>query len=715
MSNRLLHISALAALLLVTFVPAVAQEDEEREQTLGEVTVQSRLKGVLFGDDVQGRETITATGLTKMACCTVAEAFENSASVTVGYSDAVTGTRQIRLLGLGGNYTQTLDESRPTMRGLGAPYAMEHVPGVWLSSVQVSKGISSVTAGHEAITGQINMEYRKPTDQERLFLNLYLDDMLRPELNLSTAWPLKEDRSFSTILMLHAAGDTEWREMGAMDRDGDHFRDTPRLRNFSLANRWLYIEPRTGMQLRWGVRWTEEDRLGGMMKFKNRAGEREAMLTGWDGLGGHVHYGSLTDLSHVAAYLKAALPYGRASRDIKGEERQSSIALVADFDHFGQDSFFGLNDFAGEDNDASLNLVANHYFNAHSALAAGVQAHFDHAREHMQNRTPWLQTEENLLNRCSENEVGPYAEYTWTPTKNLSLVAGLRADYNSYYDRAYVTPRAHFRWDVFPQTTLRLSAGTGYRTPRVFTDNIGMFATGRQIRIAADVFRKPEQAFTTGASLTQRMELFGHVATLSADYFYTRFDRNIVVDQEYDYRDVMVYASDRHAYSHTLQVDASVTPATRLDVYAAFRLTDSRQYRVASIRETGDMARWVKGERPLVDKYKALLNVQYYLPLRRWVFDATVQLNGASRLPATATAPMSASTHSPAYALLFAQVTHTWQRLNLYLGCENILDYRQKNAIASAAEPFSTGFNSMNVWGPLMGRHIYAGLRLNLY
>lgn len=175
--------------ILALSLPVWAQEEDDgaREQTIEGVTVQSRLKGVLFGDDVQGRETITATGLTKMACCTVAEAFENSASVTVGYSDAVTGTRQIRLLGLSGGYTQTLDESRPTMRGLGAPYAMEHVPGVWLSSVQISKGISSVTAGHEAITGQINMEYRKPTDQERLFLNLYLDDMLRPELNLSTA------------------------------------------------------------------------------------------------------------------------------------------------------------------------------------------------------------------------------------------------------------------------------------------------------------------------------------------------------------------------------------------------------------------------------------------------------------------------------------------------------------------------------------------------
>ena len=102
-------------------------------------------------------EVITAAGLCKMACCALAESFENSASVTVGFSDAVTGARQIKLLGLSGTYTQMLDENRPVMRGIASPFGMSFVPGQWLESIQIAKGPSSVINGLEAITGQINM------------------------------------------------------------------------------------------------------------------------------------------------------------------------------------------------------------------------------------------------------------------------------------------------------------------------------------------------------------------------------------------------------------------------------------------------------------------------------------------------------------------------------------------------------------------------------
>ena len=194
--------------------------------TLSEVVVQGNQRGnYLSRNAVEKREMITVTGLKKMACCTLAESFENSATVSVGYSDAVSGTRQIKMLGLAGVYTQFLDESRPTMRGLVSPYALNYTPGDWLQSIQVSKGVTSVTTGHDAITGQINLEYRKPTDDERLHINFYLDDMLRPELNLSSAIHFNKEKTLSTIIMAHGSLDTDWREMGAMDRNHDGFRD----------------------------------------------------------------------------------------------------------------------------------------------------------------------------------------------------------------------------------------------------------------------------------------------------------------------------------------------------------------------------------------------------------------------------------------------------------------------------------------------------------
>ena len=208
------------------------------------------------------QEQISFAGLCKMACCSLAESFENSASVTVGYSDAISGARQIKMLGLAGTYTQILDENRTIMRGISAPYGLSYTPGMWLSSIQVSKGISSVTAGHEAITGQINLEHRKPTDEERLFLNVYLDTHLKPEINLSSAMPVSKDKRLSTVILAHGA-------YGTIEHDGnkDGYRDTPLARTASLANRWLY-QAENGMQVRWGAKYLYDHRIGGQMGYK---------------------------------------------------------------------------------------------------------------------------------------------------------------------------------------------------------------------------------------------------------------------------------------------------------------------------------------------------------------------------------------------------------------------------------------------------------------
>ena len=239
------------------------------------VVVEGNLSGnFVKRDGIVKNEMISFAGLCKMACCNLAESFENSASVTVGYSDAISGARQIKMLGLAGTYTQILDENRPIMRGLSAPYGLSYTPGMWLNSIQVSKGVASVTAGHEAITGQINLEHRKPTDDERLFVNLYLDDELRPELNLSTALPVTKDKKLSTILLLHGSLDTHL--LGDMDDNGDGFMDLPKTRLGAVANRWLYTAD-NGAQVRWGFKYLAENRLSGQKHYK--ASMREEMDT----------------------------------------------------------------------------------------------------------------------------------------------------------------------------------------------------------------------------------------------------------------------------------------------------------------------------------------------------------------------------------------------------------------------------------------------------
>ncbi|MBE6181826.1 MAG: TonB-dependent receptor [Rikenellaceae bacterium] len=693
--------------------------------TLENVVIEGTQSGnYVKRDGIVKNEMISFAGLCKMACCNLAESFENSASVTVGYSDAISGARQIKMLGLAGTYTQILDENRPIMRGLSSPYGLSYTPGMWLNSIQVSKGVASVTAGHEAITGQINLEHRKPTDDERLFVNLYLDDELRPEANISTAIPLTKDKKLSTILMLHGSVDTDVRKM---DHNDDGFRDLPKSDQINVANKWLYAAD-NGTQVRWGWKFVQENRLGGMLDYKNTTAMRDAMETDWDWQTATDKkmplYGSKIRNRNANGYIKVGMPVGRSVYDAEQQdEMRSNLAFVVDFDHFNEDAYFGLNGYNGNENTLSANLMYAHYFTYRSSLNIGVQGHWSNYRETLGNNTPWIVNDPTRSYNFDhdESEIGAYAEYTYAIKDKFSIVAGIRGDYNNYYDRFFVTPRGHFKWNITPSTTLRASAGLGYRSTNIITDNIGVLATGRMIRIADFIngepqyrndingFDRMEKALTLGGSLTQTFTLVKKDdATLSFDYFRTQFYNAVVADQEYDPSAILFYNTDGRSYTDTYQIDFSWSPVERLDIFATFRYTDSE---MTIQRPDGKVAHV---ERPLVSQYKTLLNIQYATKFRRWVFDATAQLNGPSRIP-TQTGNLADDSYSPRYPMFFAQVTRKIGKFDLYVGCENIGDYRQHDPILGADNPYSTTFNSMNVWGPLMGRKFYIGLRLNIY
>ena len=672
------------------------------------VVVEGNLRGnYISHEGILKNENISFAGLCKMACCNLAESFENSASVTVGYSDAISGARQIKMLGLAGTYTQILDENRAIMRGLSAPYGLGYTPGMWLNSIQVSKGISSVTAGHEAVTGQINLEHRKPTDEERFFLNVYLDNELKPEVNLSTALPVTEDKRLSTVILAHASVDTH-----KFDHNGDGYRDLPMARQFNIANRWLY-QGENGIQVRWGAKYVNDQRVGGQMDFNKSMIEDKdgkAWYNWWreEGL-----YGSVVANQEANAYFKMGKPVGAAVFDKEeSSEMRSNVAMIVDYDFFTEDAIFGADKgYLGGQHTTNLNLMYTHYFTYNSSLATGLTASSRWVKETLTDR---LWSDSNALRNFDRNEteVGAYAEYTYNIKEKFSVVAGVRYDYNAYFRKHLFTPRGHIKWNITPTTVLRGSAGLGYRPTDIITDNIGIMATGRRIVFDTTFgrdFDRMESALTAGGSLSQTISTINYRdMTISFDYFRTELFHSVIVDQERDAENIYIYTTDGKSYTNTYQADLSWTPAERLDIFATFRYTDSK-YTITRADGTQQLV-----ERPLVSRFKTLLNIQYATRMRKWTFDVTAQLNGKSRIP-TQTGNIEDSELSPIYPMFFAQVTRKIKMWDIYLGCENIAGFRQDNPILGADNPYSPTFNSACVWGPLMGRKIYIGIRFNLY
>ena len=663
-----------------------------------EVVVEGSLGGNFIRQGgIAKDEMISFAGLCKMACCNLAESFENSASVTVGYSDAVSGSRQIKMLGLAGTYTQILDENRPIMRGIGSPYGLNYTPGMWLNSIQVSKGIASVTAGHEAITGQINLEYRKPTDEQKFFLNLYFDNELKPEVNIAVPIALDKAKRLTTNILLHYSGDT-----GEFDHNGDGFRDLPMAQQVNVANRWLYQAP-NGTQWRWGWRFVNENREGGQMGFTPSKDYLKSVAEKPE------IYGSEIKNMGLNAYLKVGKPVGAAVwNEETQEESRSSIAFMMDVDNFQMDSYFGLNRYEGMEQSLWGNLTYQHYFTGRSSLNVGGSVWMRAIGENVRQAGLPLNNETEIV------EPGVFAEYTYNIKDKFSLVAGVRGDvmmspYEGGKDVDFLlTPRMHLRYNLTEQTVLRGSAGLGSRRVMPFTDNIWMLGTNRTIVNELQGDDVIEKAATMGASLTHTLSLVGYNDfTVSFDYFHTRFSNAVVADQEWADNTIRLYALDGDAFAHNYQLDVQWNPLEGLDIFTTFRYTDSK------ITKELEGVNYVV-DRPLVGKFKGLVNVQYATKFRRWVFDFTAQLNGPMRLPALDGNVLDV-TYSPVYPMFYGQVSHRVGQWDIYVGCENILNYMQHNPIISADAPFAPEFNSSVVWGPLMGRKFYIGARFNLY
>ena len=615
-------------------------------------------------------EVISAAGLQKMACCNVAESFENSASVTVGYSDAVTGARQIRLLGLSGIYTQMLDESRPVMRGILSPFALTYAPGQWLESIQIAKGSSSVTSGVESMTGQINMEHRKPTDEIPFFMSL--TGMSDSRVSGDVASSLQIGDHLSTVILGHADANFH-----PFDMNGDGFMDDPQVRQFNVANRWLYYDPR--FQIRFGVNAIQDRRNGGQPGY-----DRQTYTPG-------TPWGSQIGNRLLGAYLKIGIPLR--------EDQSSSVALVTDFTSQQMDAAFGSAAYLARQNSGFANLIWRNQVNENHDFTIGASYTFDRLVEALSRPVPAGRNEYNGTTDLSN--LALYGEYTFHMEDKLSAIGGISVN-NYGSDGWRVSPRATLRYQPGEALILRLNAGRGIRAAMPLTDNIGVFSTGK---LWTGIYNAHllEDAWTYGGNATVYIPIGQDPEStyFSLDFFRTQFGQQLIVDYEHIADGIDFYASNgAPSYTNTFQADFAIEPIERLTVNITARYTHAKV----------EMAGQGLVERPMTPRFKGVLNLQYKTNLSRWIFDFTAALNGSAR--AYGFMQMEGG-RTPVYPMLFAQVTRRFKGIDVYLGAENLTGFRQQKVVWGVPE--TPSFDASAVWGPLMGLRVDAGLRITIW
>ena len=655
-----LFLAVLALLFLCNAASAqvAAVQDSSDVETLDgkvvrEVTISSRKSGRVKTGGLGNTEFISSKELLRAACCNLGESFTTNPSVDVNYADAATGAQQIKLLGLSGTYVQMLTENIPNYRGLAAPYALGYIPGPWMQSIQVSKGASSVKNGYESITGQINVEFKKPQSTPWADANLYFNSDLKLEANLGAN--LKLSDKWSTALLGHY----EILDKAHDDND-DGFADMPKMRQGSLMSRWAYMSDTYMFQL--AIKGLKEHREGGQIAHGHTA-----------------HNPYLIDITNerYEAFAKNAL--------ILNPELMTNIALILSGSIHHERSSYGYKRYDADQRNGYASLMFETDLDEHHNLSTGLSLNHDYLSDDSDT---------------DETTPGVYAQYTYKIGEMFTVMGGLRWDHSSLWG-SYVTPRMHVKYSPTEWLTLRGSVGKGYRTPHILAENSYLLASSRQLIINEDIGQ--EKAWNYGLSTQLKIPVGGRTLDLNAEYYYTHFIQQAIIDYDVAGGMIAVHGLSNHdkSYSHTIQVDATYEILSKLNVTVAWRWNDVKATYNGELRQ-----------KPMNSRYKGLLTASFAPGLGKWQFDATVQLNGGGRLPDNHDTTLMPE-HFKAYEQVSAQVTRFFRHWSISAGGENLTGFKQKNAIISADNPWGPNFDATMIYGPVHGAVFYIGARIN--
>ena len=631
---------------------------------LREAEVVERQSGSLLSTrNTFNLEQITQKELKRAACCDLSESFETNATVDVSFSDAVSGTKTIKMLGLDGRYALISLENIPFVRGLSSSYGLSLIPGTWIQGINVSKGNGPVVNGFSSMTGQIDLTLVQPRSAEPLFVNLYANDQGRLEANVQTAQKL--GKRWHNLLMVHGNFlDTR------LDDNRDGFLDQPLGRRINILDRVQFEGD--GRDAHLGVRYVLDERTGGQSAFR-RGEVPEVPL-----------YGLGIDNEMVDVFGKHGF--------IFKNDPTRSIGMIGAIRRHTVEAFFGNRTYNGTEESGSFSAIYQQLLgDGNDQVKAGLTFSYADYTE---------QYEDSAFGR-TERVPGAFVEHT-LKRGSFTAVSGLRVDHNTAFG-TFVSPRLHLKQDLGPLTALRGSAGSGWRTANPYVENATALASARTVIVTEDL--EAEQSWNFGIGFLHKFKWHQRKWAVGADAYRTQFTQQLVADLDRSAHELVLSNLHGSSFANTVQADLQVELFRALQLKLAYRWYDTRT-----------TYHGVELQRPFVPEHRAMADLAFTSRSEKWRCDLTLNWFGSGRIPDLSgnEAAVDFGSKSPAYSVLHAQITRVFGPVEVYLGVENLLDYIQDVQIIAPEDPFGPNFDAAMIWGPTNGRMIYGGLRFAL-
>ncbi len=639
--------------------------------TTNTIVVEGKVSTSFISDETPKTEVITQLELKHDACCDLSGCFGKNASVDVAVTDILTNTKELKVLGLEGSYTQVLIDNMPTMSGLVTKFGVTSIPGSLINRINISKGSNSVIQGYESISGIMNVLLKDYSSSEKVFVNGFLNSAFEPQFNLNATTTIKD---WNTLFAFQTV-----QESKRVDDNNDGFLDVPLTRRYMLFNKWNYgsLENNDKTTAIIGLKFLDERRIGGQKNFDYN-----------QNLGSNTVYGQTINLKNGDAYLRFSHEF----------ENENQIKVFANGGFFDQLSYFGTTKYDATQKNFNLNVLYEFPVYKNSYLRFGASYKYENIIEDINFLSPVSKSYQGIYDKL-ESVPGIYSEGSFEFKElNLSIIGGLRADFHNEYNSIF-TQRFLVKYLITKNTTLRASFGTGFRTVNPLSEYPSFLASGKDIIGLRSV--KPEKTFNYGFDLLQYFVIGGLSGNINFDFYKTIFNNKVIPES-----DVIPYAylfsNFDDAGSNVFQIESSINFLQNLDLKFAYKFIDLYYFKNGQ-----------KLEQPFNSKHRFLSGITYTYPGNSWILNFYIQWFGKQTLPSTSGYPIEFQKPdvSDSYAIMNFQFTKNFKYIETYFGIENILNYTQGNPIISADNPFGKYFDTSFIWGPTMGRNFYVGFR----
>ncbi|WP_057937340.1 TonB-dependent receptor [Algoriphagus resistens] len=614
---------------------------EEMDEGLDEVVVSGTMQEVSKLDSPVPVEVYSANFFKANPTPSIFEALQTVNGVRPQVNCNVCNTGDIHINGLEGPYTMVLIDGMPIVSGLGTVYGLSGIPQALIDRMEIVKGPASTLYGSEAVGGLINV-ITKRTDAAPLFsTDAFVTGWGETNLDLGV-------RSNWGKKIQSLTGINGFYYDNPIDHNGDNFTDLTLSKRISVFQKINISRPQNRVFTVAG-RYIYEDRWGGEMNWNS--GFR----------GGEEVYGESIYTSRWETFGTWQLP------------TSENINFQFSANGHKQNSFYGSTSYMADQYIGFGQLTWTKTAEKHRVLL-GMAYRYTYYDDNTA-ATSEVDSKKNMPSKM--HLPGVFLQDEIKFSEKQSLLLGARYDYNSIHG-SIVTPRVNYKISSADKTTtLRLSAGNGFRVANVFTEDHAALTGARDVVFEEEL--RPEKSWNVNGNLVKKIYTdSGVFVGLDGSVFYTYFTNRIVPDYETNPNQIIYANLDGSAVSQGLSLNADVAWPGGLSITTGATLMD------VSVEEEG-----IKTRQLLTERFSGVWSVGYEFFSLGLKVDYTGNVYSPMRLPLLGELDDRPG-YSPWYSIQNIQLTKSLgDKWEVYGGVKNLLNFTPAaNSIARAFDPF---------------------------